>query len=282
MELHGRKIFDSYFVNHENYDSVRPGYPNIMFDDLKNNLNITPTKKILEIESDSSKTLKKIAEFGCDIIGIETRKNIIPFTQDTNTTYSNVNVVGTNFEQYHALSSYYDVIIDFKAFHLTQNQEKYKKVLEVLAENGSLVLIWNSFLQTQSAVTFEIEKLFRKYLYEIYPSYEETVNTRVFYKVEQRMIEILNQPDLVMCFMKRYYSLYHYDKVSYPEFLNTYPKINSIDKCRRDAFLRDVGETIQKFKEITVPIMTIVLIMQKRNSIVDFVSSMSSPLVNKL
>ncbi len=270
------KIFDEFpDVSAQNYGLVRPVYPNKMYDDIKTNIDISPSSNLLEIGSGNGTIIEKFADFGCNVVGIEPEKKLASLAREVTKRYANVAIVEKTFEEYQSeqsVKSSMDVIIALTGFHWIQEEDKYKKVFELLAEKGSFVLIWNSFLQTHSEVTFQIEKLYRKYLPDIYPPHKGNVNERVFRKVELRIKEMLDCTDFFVYSLNRYFSLYHYDKTTYPKFLNTYPKIINTDKSRREVFLNEVGEVISKFGKITLPVMTTLLITQKKKSIINLVS----------
>jgi len=111
-------------------------------------------------------------------------------------------------------------------------------------------------------------------LYDVYPP-GNNVNDKVFFKSDCCVKEILELTTFNVCFLKRYFSLFHYDKTTYPKLLSTYPKIGNIDLQRREAFLKEVADVVSKLKEISVPVMTTLIIARKKRRISNLLSSFS-------
>jgi ubiquinone/menaquinone biosynthesis C-methylase UbiE len=274
MKITITKIFDNCIdVYENNFDSIRPCYPNKMYDDIKSNIHLSPDSTLLEIGSGNVNVIKKLAEYDCSIIGVEADENFETDLHKFSKLNQNISVIKTTFEQFQHSQSTIDVIIALTEFNRIEKKNKYRKVYELLVENGYFVLIWNNFLQNKSKLTTQLGKLYNKYLSDIYPDNNDDINEKVINKSERRMKEMFDHTKFLVCFSKRYFSLYHYDKTTYPKLLSTFPKISNIDSNRREEFLNEVSVTVARNGNIIVPIMTTLLIAQKKEMIINLVSS---------
>jgi len=266
MMFKGQGIYNASFeVFADNYHSVRPGYPDVLFQDIRQHAGIADRSRLLEIGAGSGIATAKLAEFGGPLLAIEPGKHLAEIARQHNTAHAHVTILEGTFEDFTS-DERFEAIFAFTAFHWLKEGNKFQRVSDLLADDGSLVLTWNSFLQAETEAMTEVNALYRELLSDVYPETADAahVNARVLEKLSGREQEIAGNPLFTTTFLCKYLSTYTYDADTYPKLLNTYPKIIGIEDVRRKEFLRRVGKIVAKHKTLSVPVLTTLIIAKKR------------------
>lgn len=266
MMFEGEKIFDASFdVYAGNYHSVRPGYPGQMYEDIKTACAIEENSELLEIGAGSGIATKELAKFGCNIVGIEPGTKLVDIAKKETANRKKVKIVKGTFEDFNS-SLKFDSILALTAFHWIKGEEKYKKTYNLLKTDGNLVIVWNSFLQSDSPVVSKVNSAYQELLPDIYPLNNIDVNEAALMKLSKREKEIHESSLFYMYYLKKYLTVYNYDGNTYPKLLNTYPKIIKLEEERRKKFLEKVGTIVKKHKKISIPVLTTLIVCKKRDS----------------
>ncbi|MBU1349531.1 MAG: class I SAM-dependent methyltransferase [Patescibacteria group bacterium] len=202
------------------------------------------------------------------IVGIEPGSNLVAIAKEKTKDYPNVEIVEAMFEDFES-SEKFDCLIALTSFHWISEQAKYKKAYDLLNRNGHFVIVWNSFFQSASDATKEVNSLYHEMLPDIYPEQNDDVNLGVFCKLNGRELEIVGSDMFYLYFLRKYVTVYNYDKETYPMLLNTFPKIIKVEKERREKFLKRVGEIVEKHGTLSVPVLTTLLITKKKDVFLD-------------
>jgi len=270
MLFKGEKMFDASFdVFADNYNYVRPGYPEKMYKDIKEICTVSNKSILLEIGAGSGIATIELAKLGCKVIGIEPGANLAEIAKKQTTQFSNVEIREKTFEELEASDKSFDIVLALTSFHWISEFMKYQKVHSVLKDDGSFGLVWNSFFQSDSKATQEINQLYQELLPDVYPKTDENVNVSVLNKLATREKEI-NESDLFYIhFLRKYVSVWNYDVDTYPKLLNTFPKIIKVEENRRKEFLYRVGEIVKQYGKISIPVLTTLIICRKKDSFID-------------
>jgi len=265
MMLKGQNIFNASFdVFADNYHGVRPGYPALLFADLKNACDIGRESRVLEIGAGSGIATVELAKFGCEVVAIEPGGKLAEIAKKEIARFPNAKIVEGMFESYES-SDNFDAIVAFTAFHWIDGKDKYTKVDKLLNPDGSLVLVWNSFFKSGSQVTAEVDRIYKDMLPELYGE-EKDMNRAVWTKLGRREQEISQSGLFSVVFLKKYLSVYKYDSRTYPKLLGTFPKIIKLDAGLRKAFLDRISETVKPHGSITVPVMSTLIVCRRVDS----------------
>lgn len=252
MHFQGKAIFNASFdVYANNYDEIRPSYPNELFQDIFSVCNIQNTDEILEIGAGSGIATKKLEKFNCNVTAIEPGENLYKITHSYFMNKNKIQVLNTTFEDF-CTNKKFNVIATFTALHWLKNNDTYTKLSNLLNLDGRLVTVWNSFLQIDNIISDEVNNLYEKWLSHIYQRKSiKEVNQGVMKKLNNRISELATNPNFNLIFLNRYLTYYHYDEKTYPQLLKTFPKIISMeDDSKREAFLNDISKTIKKYNKI--------------------------------
>lgn len=270
----GKSIFNASFdVYAGNYHSVRPGYPAQLFTDIKENCSIGTDSRLLEIGAGSGIATVELAKIGCEVVAIEPGSNLAEIARKETSQFDRVNVLEGTFESYQATAKF-DAILAFTAFHWLSEGNRYQHVLDLLKPSGSLVLVWNSFFQSDSPVNSEVNAAYTDCLPDIYPtkSTASEVNRGVLSKLNGREVEVIGNPLFYPVFLRKYLTTYNYDEETFPKLLNTFPKVVEVPEERRNQFFGRISEIIKKHGKISVPVLSTLIICQGRSSFLEMVS----------
>jgi len=266
MEFRGKNIFNASFdVFADNYHSVRPGYPTQLFADIKEHSGINSRSELLEIGAGSGIATVELAKFGCRVVAIEPGSHLAVIAREQTKTFGNVQVLEKAFEKFQTADKF-DAILAFTAFHWLGEGDRFRQVFDLLKKSGSLILVWNSFFQSNSPVAVEVNGAYGQFLPDIYPG-ELTIseiNEGVLSKLNQREREVVENPIFWPIFLRRYLTTYNYDSQTYSKLLNTFPKIIEIEKEKRQKFLEHISGIIKQYGKISVPVLTTLIVCQKR------------------
>lgn len=275
MIFRGNKLFNASFDAYaDNYQLVRPGYPDELMADIVKVCNISDRSTLLEIGAGSGIATVKLAVNGSKIVALEPGENLAKIAEAQLEDFPNVQIVVATFEDFSSEAKF-DSILSFTSFHWLSGTDTISRVGQLLNPDGTLVVAWNSFLQQQSTVADEIEKIYQADLRDIYPGDNNTaiVNKIALEKVDGRINVIMTDPALETVFLNRYLVTYTYDEVTYPKFLATYPKIINLDDERREPFLRRIAEVIKAHGPVTIPVLSTVIVCRKREDFMQQVTN---------
>lgn len=272
----GKTIFNASFdVFAEIYHSVRPGYPAKLYVDIGELCGIGKESRLLEIGAGSGIATAELAKFGGRVVAIEPGSHLAGIARKQTEGFPNVEVLEKTFEDFES-SERFDAILAFTAYHWIDQGIGYQKVRDLLDDAGSLVLVWNSFFLSDSAVTAEVNRTYHEYLPDAYPdeSTVEEVNGGVLSKLHRREQEVVQSPLLYTVGIRKYYTSYNYNAETYPKLLNTFPKIVEVAEEKRQRFFARISELVSKHGTISVPVLTTLIVCKKRSG---FLKSISHP-----
>jgi len=257
----------------ENYHSVRPGYPPELFGDIQGLCDVGHASRLLEIGAGSGIATAQLARFGAHVVAIEPGEHLAALAREQMAGFRNVEVQENAFEDFDAQEQF-DAVLAFTAYHWIDEGIKYQKVLDLLRKNGDLVLVWNSFFLSNTKVTEEVNAAFHHHLPDEYPrgSTVPEVNEMVLSKLHRREQEIVVNESFYTTTLRKYYAVYNYNATTYPKFLNTFPKIAEVESGRKERFLNRIGDIVDAFGSISVPVLTTLLICKKRSGFLEIMS----------
>lgn len=276
MMFKGKNIFNASFdLFAETYHSVRPGYPAQLYADIKELCGFNNASRLLEIGAGSGIATVELAKFGGKVVAIEPGGHLAAITRKQTERLQNVEVLEETFESFES-SDRFDAILAFTAYHWIDEGIKHRKVLGLLDDAGSLVLVWNSFFLSDSAVTAEVNKAYGEYLPDVYPNESSVVevNEGVLNKLHRREQEVVQNSLFYTVALHKYYTVYNYDAETYPKLLNTFPKVVEVSEEQRKKFFARISEIVEQHDTIAVPVLTTLIVCKKKS---DFLHAIANP-----
>lgn len=147
----------------QEYDMLRPGYPEEIFQLLMEESHLNTDSLLLEIGAGTGKAtvgfINKVAGIDC----IEIESAMADILKDKTKGF-NVNVSVEGFESWtKEREEQYDLIYSAQAFHWIDQDIKYKKCYELLSDQGKLGLFWYVSIFESDEMYDEIRSVFSKY-----------------------------------------------------------------------------------------------------------------------
>jgi SAM-dependent methyltransferase len=122
----------------EDYDAVRPGYPEALFDDLVTLAGLPPDGHILEIGCGTGQATVPLARRGYRITAVEMGAQLAAVARRKLAAYPRAEVVVGRFEDEPLEAGAFDLAIAATSFHWLDPAVRYARVAQALRPGGAL------------------------------------------------------------------------------------------------------------------------------------------------
>jgi len=159
----------------ENYEKIRPEYPEKLFTDIFDYTKSTKMKA-LEIGAGTGKATTPFLKAGYKVTAIEVTANMAEFLRVKFKEYKDFNVIVTAFEDVVLNDSSYDLIYAANAFHWVDAKIGCPKAYKLLRSGGVFALFRYTGVQAIFEECFEeIRPVYDKYFRSYYQQSERTL-----------------------------------------------------------------------------------------------------------
>lgn len=143
-EHEGRALFGT---DPDNYDAIRPPYPDQVYDFLQSTGALRHTVATLELGAGNGLATRKLLELGADPFTVlEPDAGFSRLLNSLAPTHAdNFRVIQSSFEDVDLPSQSYDLVAAATSFHWIRPSVRVVKAADVLKPGGSLALWWNVF-----------------------------------------------------------------------------------------------------------------------------------------
>jgi len=212
------------------YDTVRPGYPAAVYDDIVALSGIPAGGAILEIGCGTGQATLPFAERSYRIICVELGADLAALARRNLAAYPGVEVRVGAFEAEPLPEAAYDLVISATAFHWVA-PESYPKLARVLRPDGAVALFWNRHIAGDVDGGFfdRAQAIYRQYAPELIraeglPTAETLPNESAALAATGIFGEFT---------VRRYPWVARYDARTYLDLLNTYSEHLALPASRR-------------------------------------------------
>ena len=126
------------------YAAARPGYPDRVYEILRDRCRLGPSSRVLEIGAGSGQATKRLAELAGSVLAVEPSDALAAHLRARLTT-ANVEVIEAPFEDVDLPPASFDLVAAATSFHWLDPLLALPRVLSVLRPGGWLALWWNVF-----------------------------------------------------------------------------------------------------------------------------------------
>lgn len=235
-----RKILFNREAN--DYNEIRPDYPEELIDDLILLSSIPPGGKILEIGCGTGKATVMLASRGYNITGIELGDNLAEYARMNCRDFKNVSIRTVSFENAILDEKAFDVVTSAQAFHWLDPAIRFKKVSGILKDTGSIALFWNQYLEPSDDVNSELSNMLQRVSPELFgkngPTCEELI--------EIRKNEIISSGLFCEPIVKAYPWRHTYTTEQVIRLHNTYSDFLSLESSVKDDVKRKMSDIVDK------------------------------------
>lgn len=114
------------------YDSVRPNYPEQLFDDLIETVQLQKDAKLLEIGPGTGQATQPFVKRGFNITAVELGNDLADFVRKKFADNNNFKVITGAFENIDLKDKSFDLIYSATAFHWIKSEIKFSKPYKIL------------------------------------------------------------------------------------------------------------------------------------------------------
>ncbi|MBD2848684.1 methyltransferase domain-containing protein [Paenibacillus sp. IB182496] len=225
------------------YEKYRPTYPDEMFDDILNYSNISMEQKILEIGCGTGQATGGLVNKDYkNITCIELGDKLAQFTTEKFKTYGTIKVINTSFEEWDGEGSPYHLAISGTAFHFIDPTFGYRRVWELLDDEGSIAFFWTVHVPLFDTLHNDIRSHYQKLAPHLddskYQSPNEVVNKRKETTIRTGIFKNI--------IVQEYSQIQSYTSNDFVSLLNTNSRHRLLSERTKDVLLERIKNSIDK------------------------------------
>src|SRR3989344_5887435 len=219
----------------ELYNSVRPHYPEELFESLIKITQLPADASLLEIGPGTGQATAPLAKRGYKITAIELGDALADVARRELTNYHNVQVITGSFEGINISAESFDLVFAATSFHWIKPESRFTKSHRLLKNGGYLAIIHTNHLTDLSNETFysATQPIYEKYQYNKneFDSTRPPALSMTDLKAVP-MDEELFEP----IFSKAFPSIIQYNADEYTRLVGTYSPTLSMSQENKIAF----------------------------------------------
>ena len=127
------------------YAAARPGYPDRVYDLLRERSGLRPGTRVLEIGAGSGQATRRLLELGADVVAVEPDPRMADHLRDLDFAGRPLRIMVRAFEETSLPPGSFDLVVSATAFHWVEPSVALPMVTSALRERGFLALWWNVF-----------------------------------------------------------------------------------------------------------------------------------------
>jgi ubiquinone/menaquinone biosynthesis C-methylase UbiE len=238
------------------YDEVRPDYPEELVNDVIQISSVPSSGRILEIGTGTGKATRPFAERGYEITALDISGEQMAIARRNLLQFSTIKYMVSAFEQADLPANGFDLVFAAQTFHWINPEIGYKKVAEVLKENGYLAFFSN-FQARNAELEQQVRKLYTKHCPD-YPGADEYGTLRTL----QEQFEGSGLFGNVE--RKTYMRDIEYTREKYLGLVSSFSWVSTLPEDKKVQFFRELEGIIKDNKILSVPTESILLIAKKK------------------
>lgn len=237
----------------EQYDAIRPGYPEAVVDDV---LARTGAATIVEIGAGTGKATVLFARKECEVTAIEPGPKLAAVLRRNVAAFPAVTVAETTFEAWPA--SPCDLVVAAQSLHWVDPGARFRKASRVAP---ALAVIYNEKDDFEPALRDELDAAYAR-------SFPGADPEAVRGAVAKKRAEYVAQINASRCYGDVEVELYpwtaSYTSAEYISLLDTYSDHAILPDERRLPLYADIAAAIDRRGGITIPYVTMLFLAQRR------------------
>lgn len=143
------------------YNSMRPGYPEALIEDILRLSRIPTHGNILEIGCGMGQATKPFADRGYHMTCLDIGTNLADAARRKFQDYDNVTITSESFETWNPQTIKYHLIIAATSFHWLDPAIRYTKAAQILRPGGALALFANHHIRRDEGFFAEVQSIYR-------------------------------------------------------------------------------------------------------------------------
>jgi SAM-dependent methyltransferase len=217
------------------YDEVRPGYQEVVIDDIILFAGLATASRILEIGCGTGQITLPFAVRGYQILALEPGNEMAALVTKKCAPYPNVRVSQMTFEEWSVAGQTFDLVLSAQAFHWIEPYSGCKKAATALRSGGTMALVWNNDVSQETPFYKATQPIYDRYM----PREGSTDWTRVHIHDALRLTGAFNEIREIRHPWERTYSCSEYIKL-----LNTYSDHQRLPESSKLGFFQAIEDAI--------------------------------------
>lgn len=244
------------------YEKYRPPYPDQLFRDILEFAELKTNDEILEIGCGTGQATTGFVNLGySNITAIELGENLAELTRQKFRNKHAVKIINSQFETWNHENEQFNLAISGTAFHFIQPQEiGYRKVFELLRDQGSIAFFWTVHVPSYIEPYNEIREIYRKYA----PQLDDSQNPSLEQVIEDRSKLTLKDGLFKDLDVKHYTWDHHFTASEYISLLNTNSRHRLVPEDVRNELFSEIREVIERYGGNLVKPQAVVLFLAKK------------------
>jgi SAM-dependent methyltransferase len=141
----------------EQYDALRPSYPDELFDAILSFGSLDAGDRALEVGAGTGKATLSMLARGLRVDPIEPDADMAAVLRG-----KGVDVDVTTFEAWPVRAETYRLLYAAQAWHWIESADRYEKAAAALTPGGTIALFWNTPRQFEGALGKEIDEIYER------------------------------------------------------------------------------------------------------------------------
>jgi SAM-dependent methyltransferase len=131
----------------EEYDRVRPGYSQALFDDLASLADLRPGARVLEIGCGTGQATRPLLERGYSVTAVELSPDLATVARRKLSSFSDLHIEVGDFESWPLPAERFDLVVSAQAFHWVDPSIRLIKTVAALHDGGRLALFGHEHVE---------------------------------------------------------------------------------------------------------------------------------------
>ena len=242
--MHQERQRQSFDLIAEQYDAVRPYYPDALIHDVIQASSLKQDDPILEIGSGSGHATLPFAQLGYPVTCIEPGASLLRIAQHKLKAYPQVRYVNTTFEQWPVQANSYQLIISAQAFHWIDPSIGYAKSASSLKDGGYIALFWSMIAHDNTPLLQKINNLYKEQAAELSDHIDKTEERRK-HNLQAGLDELISTGLFRNATLKEYSWQERYSSQDYIKLLDSFSDHRELPDSRREQLYEEVFKIIE-------------------------------------
>lgn len=225
------------------YESIRPGYPPALFEDIVSFSRIPTGGRILEMGCGTGQATLPFAQRGYAMLCVDIGEEMLKVAREKVKAFPSVAFWCGPFEDWPLEEGAFDLFISATAFHWIPRETGYPKAAAALKQGGTLAVFKNEPSRVLGGFSDEMQEIYARY----YPNWRDP---RDLPSTGEKIRETSAYIDSTRLFapvtVREYPWKQVYTTQEYLALLNTYSDHRALDAGRREALFTGIASLIDR------------------------------------
>lgn len=230
----------------QEYDSIRPGYPEALIEDVIAFSGIPEGGSILEIGCGTGQATLPFARRGYHMLCLDIGADMLAIARQNLAAYPRVRFEQAAFEHWPEVSSTFDLLTAATAFHWVPREVGYPKAARVLKPGGTLACFSNEHPRPSGGFFEEVQAVYDRYRPPSEAGMSRPDRPLLETKIEQEHKFLRETGLFAEVEMRTYPWKQTYTTTEYLRLLNTYSDNLVMEEGARRSMFQGIADLIER------------------------------------